>query len=76
MQQVKIVKSSELSELGLSKLVHRVGVIVDDSEATEGHQLKTKPKGHWVRLIGGPFEGEHEWFIPQVSIKKIRERKS
>ena len=61
--KVVITPSKELSEMRLDGLCGREAVI---DEVLDSESRKTK--GCWVVLVGEPFEGEMDWFIPSSSI--------
>lgn len=56
---VKIVRSCDLTESKLEELIGRDAIVTE-----------VKENGSWVRLFGGAYEGEDEWFIPKISLKK------
>lgn len=62
--KVMIVVSGELLEWRLGGLVGRIGMVVEDKSGPE-----RKVKGCTVRLAGGPFMDELEWFVPEGSLK-------
>lgn len=66
--RVKIASSPELYELKLSDLVGRFGIVYEDLTSN-----KRKNKGYMIKLAGGEFEGETEWFIPESSVTELNE---
>lgn len=67
-KRVEITASWELNELKLKDLVGRMGVVYQDLT-----QPTRRNKGYMVRLAGGSYQDEAEWFIPEVSVKEIRQ---
>jgi len=66
---VKISKSSDLTSIGLSELAGRSGIV---EEANIGDEVRRDNRGYYVKLAGGPFQGEKSWFIPRVSVSPIK----
>lgn len=62
-QEITIIDSPELSELRLTSLVGRKGILVEED-------LLPKRLGWWVSLKGNSYLGEQEWFIPLKSISQ------
>ncbi len=63
-QIITIVASEELSELKLSELVGRKGIVKE----LRYHPFGSRPRGAWIELIGEPYLDEQEWYIPEKSI--------
>lgn len=61
--KIKITASDELSECRLDDLAGREAV-VDEILYTKNGSIK----GCWVTLVGSPYLGEPEWYIPVNSI--------
>lgn len=61
--QIRIVPSEKLTDLKLSELEGRTGMIIENLTCSE-----RKNKGYIVRL-DEPFLDEQIWFIPTESIK-------
>lgn len=69
---VTIVKSSDLSELGLGDLAGRTGSIV---EAKVGEEIRRENRGYWIKLAGDPYMDCKNWFIPRVSVKITKNKR-
>lgn len=61
----KILPSNELERMGLMPLAGVTGIVMQTVHDKEG-----KLTGAWVRLPG-KWQGEREWFIPEVSLSMI-----
>lgn len=59
---ILIVPSKELAEMQLMPIAFRHGKIVEIRNNNYGVY------GAWVELVGEPYYGEQEWFIPIESI--------
>ncbi|MGL5691103.1 MAG: hypothetical protein ACRDD8_09805 [Bacteroidales bacterium] len=62
--KIKIVRSTELLDCKLLDLVGRTGVITEQLTS-----VNRKNKGYIVKLLGGKYKGELEWFIPKSAVK-------
>lgn len=60
--KIKILPSNELDNIGLMPLAGVTGIVMQVKHDREG-----KLSGAWVRLPG-KWNGEREWFIPEVSL--------
>lgn len=60
---ITIIPSAALSEMRMEELVNRKAII-NEIHCSNSNQIK----GCWVTLIGAPFRGEQEWYIPYISI--------
>lgn len=60
---ITITPSEDLSELLLSELIFRTGIITEIKLANG-----LLVKGAWVELDGDPYLNEIEWYIPINSI--------
>ena len=69
--QVRIIESPELHELGIPGMIGREAMVLDPvfSKSTG------RETGSWVRMLGGDFDGESEWFIPVMSLHRLRANK-
>jgi hypothetical protein len=60
---VTIIPSVTISECRLEELIGRQGEVLEARYTDTG-----AVKGYWLSLIGEPFLGEQEWYIPYNSI--------
>lgn len=63
--KTKILPSSELDHMGLKQLAGITGTVVQTVYKKDGSL-----HGAWVQLPG-LWEGEKEWFIPEVSLSIV-----
>lgn len=63
--KVTIIPSVTLTETKLDDLIGREGTIVELCYRKDG-----TVRGAWVSLIGEPYQGEQEWYIPSNSFVK------
>lgn len=61
-----VTYSEELSELKLLPLINRKMIVTEVVKAKNG-----SVRGCWANLIGEPYMGEKEWYIPVESIFKL-----
>ena len=61
--KVKIVASSQLTEMMLEELVGKTGVVSEDLTGPERRGCK----GDMV-FLKDPYQEEYEWFIPAESV--------
>lgn len=59
---IVILHSIALHEMKLRALAGRKAFVV---EVVRDGDIE---RGCWVQLEGEPYEGEREWFIPQISV--------
>lgn len=64
--KIKIVLSNYLYENRLTQLAGRDGIV---KERVTGKNEKTI--GAWVELMGEPFLGQQEWYIPVNSMTHL-----
>jgi hypothetical protein len=62
-KEITIIRSVALENLGLGELSGRKATVIEAKRSKSGDV-----KGCWVSLIGRPFDGEQEWYIPYISI--------
>ena len=62
--KVKIVASSQLTEMMLEELVGETGIVSEDINAPE----RRGSKGNMV-FLKDPYQEEYEWFIPAESVR-------
>lgn len=60
---ITIIPSNALREMRLEGLCNRKAIVNETYNLPDG-----TVKGCWVSLIGSPFKGEQEWYIPYSSI--------
>jgi hypothetical protein len=60
--KVTIIPSVTLTEAKLEDLIGREGNVVEICYRKDG-----TIRGAWVSLIGEPYQGEQEWYIPSNS---------
>ena len=61
--EISIVPSVQLFEMRLGALVNYKAKVCEVNYSSDG-----SIKGCWVDLIGVPFHGEQQWYIPYSSI--------